>query len=75
MARAFYHYTITILEKVSFDPELFQKELEKAFQSLLDHEKVELQIWLQKFLIKHPKLHESLHNADYFYGKELITAS
>ncbi len=75
MARAFYHYTITILEKVSFNPDLFKKELEKSFQSLLDYEKDELKIWLQKFLLKHPKLYDSLYDADYFCGKELIIAS
>ena len=56
MARAFYNYTITILEKVSFDPELFNKELQKAYISLLPHEQVELNIWLQKYLVQKPVL-------------------
>jgi hypothetical protein len=75
MARAFYHYTITILEKVSFDPELFKKELEKSYHSLLDYEKKELKIWLQKFLITHPKLSKALQDSPYFSGQELIRAS
>ena len=75
MARAFYRYTITILEKVSFDTDLFKKELEKSYHSLLEHEKKELQIWLQKFLITHPKLCNTLLDSPYFLGQELIRAS
>jgi len=75
MARAFYHYTITILEKVSFDTELFKKELVKSFDTLLDHEKAELKIWLQRFLIEHPKLYKNLRESTYFYGQELIKVS
>lgn len=56
MARAFFDYTITILEKVSFDPQLFHKELEKAYQVLLPHEQAELDIWLKNFLAHNPAL-------------------
>ncbi len=75
MARAFYNYTLTILEKVSFDPELFKKELEKAYQSLLPHERAELKIWLQQFLIHKPQLKLYLQQADQFDGQKIIAAS
>ena len=38
MARAMFEYTKTILKKVSFDVNLFCKELEKALQRLLPYE-------------------------------------
>ena len=75
MARAFYHYTITILEKVSFDPELFKKELEKAYQSLLPYERLELKIWLRKFLVKHPTLNNYLIQTKEFDGQQLVIVS
>jgi len=75
MARAFYHYTLTILEKVSFNPGLFKKELEKAYQSLLPYERAELKIWLQKFLMKNPQLKNYLQQADKFDGQQIIEAS
>ncbi|VAW21422.1 hypothetical protein MNBD_BACTEROID04-1678, partial [hydrothermal vent metagenome] len=34
MARAMFEYTKTVLEKVSFNKELFKKELEKAINRL-----------------------------------------
>jgi hypothetical protein len=75
MARAFYHYTLTILEKVSFEPELFKKELEKAYQSLLPYERLELKIWLRKFLLKHPELKIYLQESEQFDGQKLVEAS
>ncbi len=75
MARAFYNYTITILNKVSFDPELFQKELEKSYKALLPHEKRELKIWLQKFLMKNPQLKEYLKNSPVIKKQEIFKAS
>jgi len=72
MPRAFYNYTLTILEKVSFDPQLFRKELEKAYQSFLPHERLELKLWLQKFLIKHPQLANELSQMDKFQGQDLL---
>jgi len=75
MARAFYHYTLTILEKVSFNPELFKKELEKAYQSLLPHERAELKIWLQNFFKKNPNLKEYLQQSEEFEGQRIIEAS
>ena len=52
MARAIYNYTKTILEKVSFDAELFSLELKKAVKKLLPHEIKELKIWLTEFISK-----------------------
>jgi len=72
MARAFYHYTITILKKVSFDPELFKKELEKANESLLPQERLELKIWLRQFLVKHLVLNKYLQDSE-AVGKQVLT--
>ncbi len=72
MPRAFYNYTLTILEKVSFNPQLFKKELEKAYQSFLPHERLELKLWLKKFLIKHPQLAKELSQMDKFQGQDLL---
>ena len=65
MARAFYNYTLTILEKVSFDPDLFNKELQKAYAALLPHEQSELNIWLQKFLKRNPALKAHVTSTNY----------
>jgi len=72
MARAFYNFTITVLEKVSFDPELFKKELEKAYVALLPYERLELKIWLKKFMIKNPNLKNYLSNSKSFEGQKLV---
>lgn len=43
-------YCKVILEKVSFDPNLFRKELYKAFAELVPDEFIELKNWcIQKF--------------------------
>ena len=57
MARAMFEYTKTVLRKVSFNVELFFKELEKAVERLLPHEIGELKIWLQKFIVNKPELY------------------
>ena len=56
MARAMYEYTKTVLKKVSFNAELFYKELEKAINRLLPYEIEELKIWLYKFIANKPEL-------------------
>jgi len=56
MARAMFEYTQTILRKVSFDPILFCKELEKAIHILLPYEIDELRIWLHQFTFDKPEL-------------------
>ena len=57
MARAMFEYTKTILKKVSFDAELFCRELNKALDRLLPYEIEELRLWLQKFTSNKPELY------------------
>jgi DNA replication protein DnaD len=57
MARAMFEYTKAVLEKVSFNKELFKKELEKAINRLLPFEIKELYFWLREFTINKPDLH------------------
>jgi hypothetical protein len=48
------HYIKLILEKVSFDRYLFEKELRKALQSVVPDEFVELKNWCyEKFSNQH----------------------
>jgi hypothetical protein len=56
MPRAVFEYTKTILEKVSFNKELFKKELEKAVNRLLPFEVKELYLWLREFTYNKPEL-------------------
>ena len=56
MARAMFEYTKTVLRKVSFNVDLFCKELEKAIERLLPHEIAELRIWLNDFTANKPEL-------------------
>lgn len=60
MARAMFEYTKVVLEKVSFNKELFKKELEKAMNRLLPYEIKELYYWLREFTINKPDLHTCL---------------
>ncbi|UOB18048.1 hypothetical protein [Abyssalbus ytuae] len=60
MSRAMFEYTKVILQKVSFDPILFCKELEKAVNRLLPYELEELKIWLGQFVQGKPELSNSL---------------
>ncbi len=60
MARAMLEYTKTVLQKVSFDANLFAKEVKKAFSRLLPPEIEELKIWLQYYLIDKPELQATL---------------
>lgn len=57
MARAIFDYTKTVLKKVSFDVDLFCKELEKSIKRLLPFEVEELRIWLLKFTANKPELY------------------
>jgi len=57
MARAMFEYTKVVLEKVSFNKELFIKELEKAVNRLLPYEIKELYFWLRDFTVNKPDLH------------------
>ena len=60
MAKSMLEYTITILQKVSFDARLFMKEVRKASSNLLPNEIEELKIWLQTYVLDKPELHSSL---------------
>jgi len=60
MARAMFEYTKTVLEKVSFNKDLFKKELEKAINRLLPYEIKELYLWLREFTLNKPDLHTCL---------------
>ncbi len=51
MARAMFEYTKTVLNKVSFDVQLFCKEVKKALERLLPYEIEELKIFI-KFTYK-----------------------
>ena len=53
-------YTKNILERVSFDPKLFCKELEKALKMLLPYEIEQLTDWLLNYTIKKPELRQCL---------------
>ncbi len=75
MARAFYNYTITILEKVSFNPELFIKELEKSHKALLPYEQRELNIWLTEFLADKPHLKAYIKKSPVLTKQEINEAS
>jgi len=56
MARAMFEYTKTVLQKVSFNSDLFCRELEKALKRLLPFEISELTIWLKQFTLNKPEL-------------------
>ena len=49
-------YTKSILERVSFDPALFYKELQKAIRSLLPYEMEQLKEWLLNYTKEKPEL-------------------
>lgn len=53
-------YTKTILERVSFDPLLFCKELEKALKILLPYEVEQLTEWLLNYTKEKPELRQCL---------------
>lgn len=48
MKKSMLEYTKTVLQKVSFDRNLFEKEFRKASKNLLHHEMEELKQWAQK---------------------------
>jgi hypothetical protein len=53
-----YDYTKSVLERVSFDPVLFCKELRKAIKNLLPYELEQLRKWLQNFTNEKPELQQ-----------------
>ena len=60
MPRMIYDYTKSVLERVSFDPKLFCKELKKAIKNLLPYEIEQLKKWLEKFTNEEPELKQYL---------------
>lgn len=60
MARAMFEYTITILNKVSFDVTLFCREVEKALERLLPFEVEELKIFIRSLIRQNPELNQCL---------------
>nr|WP_297307492.1 hypothetical protein [uncultured Flavobacterium sp.] len=50
-------YTIKVLTNVSFDKDLFIKELSKAKRKLLPYDLERLNVWLVEFLQNKPELH------------------
>lgn len=56
MARAFLDYTKIILKKVSFNADLFQAELSKAFERLMPYEIFELKQWILEQFKNEPQL-------------------
>lgn len=60
MPRMIYDYTKSVLERVSFDPVLFIRELKKAVRSLLPYEIEQLKKWLKFFTEERPELKQCL---------------
>lgn len=60
MPRMIYDYTKSVLERVSFDPALFRKELRKALKNLLPYELEQLRKWLDYFTTGRPELRSCL---------------
>jgi hypothetical protein len=60
MPRMIYDYTKSVLERVSFDPVLFRKELRKALKNLLPYELEQLRKWLDYYTASRPELRECL---------------
>lgn len=60
MPRMIYDYTKSVLERVSFDPVLFCKELRKAIKNLLPYEIEQLKKWLSNFTTERPELQQYL---------------
>ena len=60
MSQQMFSYTKSILKKVSFDPLLFCRELEKALGFLLPYEVELLGTWLLKYTKEKPELQHSL---------------
>ncbi len=60
MARAMFEYTKTVLQKVSFDANLFCKEVKKAMQRLLPYEIEELKLFIDTLVKQQPELKQCL---------------
>ncbi len=51
-----FNYTKNVLERVSFDPLLFCKEVKKALKVLLPYEIEQLRDWLLQYTKEKPEL-------------------
>ena len=60
MSKIMFDYTKSVLERVSFDPVLFCKELKKAIKNLLPYEIEQLRKWLHNFTNEKPELQQYL---------------
>jgi hypothetical protein len=60
MPRAMFEYTKEILKKVSFDANLFCKELKKATEYLLPYELDELRDFILSLMQKNPSLKQCM---------------
>jgi hypothetical protein len=60
MPRAMFEYTKEILKKVSFDTNLFCKELKKATERLLPYELIELKDFILNLMQENPSLKRCL---------------
>lgn len=60
MSRAMFDYTKAILNKVSFDPVLFCKEVRKALLRLLPYEIEELKLIIQRMVHANPDLKQCM---------------
>ena len=60
MKSTMFTYTKNILERVSFDPQLFCKELAKALKTLLPYEIEQLTDWVLNYTIEKPELKQCL---------------
>ena len=60
MSRAMFDYTKVILNKVSFDPVLFCKEVRKALLRLLPYEIEELKLIIQRMVHANPDLKQCM---------------
>ena len=57
MKKTMFTYTKNVLERVSFDPSLFCKELKTALKVLLPYEIEQLKDWLLQYTQEKPELH------------------
>ncbi|MHC5202409.1 hypothetical protein [Myroides sp. LJL119] len=55
-----FHLTKTVLQKVSFNPPLFYKELQKAINQLLPYDLQNLCSWVNSFVKNKPELKPTL---------------
>ena len=61
------NYTKAILNKVSFDPNLFKKELKKAYYLLGHQDKLKLEKWVMAFIQNNKNLRSViLSNSGFF---------